>query len=200
MSLRDARREATRRAIADAARDLLEEGGADALTFRAIADRVGVSVGTVVNHAGSKAQLVVHLLMEEITTAIDKRAPTDPKAPLIEQLVDRFTPFLEQYAARPSLARRTIMEVTFAPDDAYAPYLALTLDFVAELAGWLEASGRLRPYVMPMVAARTLFDAYLGVVILFLRTDPPVVEVGRSALRGSFEGLMPVLFEPLPEG
>jgi len=195
MSLRDQRREATRRAIAEAARDLLEERGADALTFRAIARRVGVSVGTVVNHAGTKAQLVVGLLVEDISAAMERqsKAPV-PDLPL-ERLVATFRPFFENYAARPSLARHTILEVAFAADEAFMPYLELTLRFVGQLATTLEQEGRLHPHVSPMVAARVLFDTYIGVVVLFLRAEEPDVEAGTAALRGSFEALMPVLFE-----
>jgi AcrR family transcriptional regulator len=196
VSLRKQQREATRRAIADAARDLLEEHGAEALTFRAIAERAQVSVGTVVNHAGNKARLVVGLLVEDLAGVMERTRTLDAQAPLLDQLIERFRGFFGVYAARPALARRTILEVAFAPDDAYTPYLELTVRFVTELAAWLQEDGRLHPHVPPLVAARVLFDTYIGVIVLFLREDQPDIELGLAALRGSFEPLLPVLFVP----
>ena len=72
--------------------------------------------------------------------------------------------------------------------------MQLTISYVTELAGWLEAEGVLHPHVPALVAAKMLFDTYLGVIVLFLRQQPPDVDMGLATLRGSFAGLMPVLF------
>jgi AcrR family transcriptional regulator len=148
----------------------------------------------VVNHAGSKAQLVVGLLVEDLSRAMD--APIQGPLPTgrAGRLAGRFRAFFELYAERPDLARRTILEVAFAPTDAFAPYLALTLRFVAELASWLEAEEPLRPHVPSWVAARVLFDTYIGVVVLYLREERPDPEAGLSALQAAFVPLVSVLF------
>lgn len=61
------RREETARPILDAAADLLAEQGHRGLTFRAIADRAGVTLGMVVHHCGTRGELLrdaLHRLYE----------------------------------------------------------------------------------------------------------------------------------------
>ncbi len=153
-------------------------------------------MGTVANHAWSKAQLVVGLLVEDISAAIERQS----KAPLhelpLERLVATFPPFCEMHAARPPLARHTILEVAFAPDEAFTPYLELTLRFVGQLAASPEQEGRPPP---PTCAPRwplaCASRAYIGVGILFLRAEGPDVEAGAAAISGSLEARVPILFE-----
>lgn len=194
MSLRRRHRQQTRDAVFDAARALLDEQGVEGLTFRAIADRAGVSVGTVANHAGTKAELVVGLLVDDLGAAIAAHAAPPATDDVIADLTERFRGFFTLYARRPRLARRTVVEAAFAPPEAYAPYLALTLGFVDDLARWLDARGALRSNVPADVAARIVFDAYIGVVILYLREAAPQVDRGLAGLRATLERLRPVLF------
>lgn len=54
----------TRRALIDAAADLLEEGGAAAVTLRAVGERAGVSRGAPYGHFDGKAHLLAVLAAE----------------------------------------------------------------------------------------------------------------------------------------
>lgn len=66
MSLRQARKEATRRRVLDAARALFEEVGYEAATIRAIARRAGVSVGSVFTGFSCKSQVLGEVMQERL--------------------------------------------------------------------------------------------------------------------------------------
>ncbi|WP_296819548.1 TetR/AcrR family transcriptional regulator [Brevundimonas sp.] len=55
----------------DAARDLARGGGVEAVTVRAVAGRVGVSVGTVINICGTIDELVSALVERDLTTRVE---------------------------------------------------------------------------------------------------------------------------------
>jgi AcrR family transcriptional regulator len=61
-SLRDLHKDERRAQILRAARDLVADGGLDALTMRAVAQRARLSVPTVYNLVGSRADVVAALL------------------------------------------------------------------------------------------------------------------------------------------
>jgi AcrR family transcriptional regulator len=66
-TLRDARKEATRRRVLDAAHGLFEEVGYHEATIRAIAERAGVSVGGVFTSFTSKAHVLSAVMQERLT-------------------------------------------------------------------------------------------------------------------------------------
>lgn len=190
MSLREQRKADTHAQIASAARALLEERGLEGTTFRAIAQRAGVSVGTVHNYAGSKARLVVDLFVDDLEQVIAERTQTLPDVGLIAQMMHFFDGFLRLYAAHPGLSRTYIKESIFAPDDSYQRYLELSMRFVARLGDLVARSGQLRDSVDPMLAAQLLFDNYLGVVVVWLRAESPEVEAVEAMLEGRLETLL----------
>ena len=55
---------ATRRALLDAASDLLDEGGPEAVTLRAVGARAGVSRGAPYGHFADKEDLLTELAAE----------------------------------------------------------------------------------------------------------------------------------------
>ena len=62
MGLRDDQKRATRERVLEAARDLFNEVGYDETTIRAIAERAGVSVGSVFTTFASKAEVLSHVM------------------------------------------------------------------------------------------------------------------------------------------
>lgn len=66
-SLRQARKETTRRRVLAAARDLIEEIGYEAATIRAIALRAEVSVGTVFTSFSSKSHILGQVMQDRLT-------------------------------------------------------------------------------------------------------------------------------------
>jgi len=62
LGLRDEQKQATRERVLEAARDLFNEIGYDETTIRAIAERAGVSVGSVFTTFASKAEVLSHVM------------------------------------------------------------------------------------------------------------------------------------------
>jgi AcrR family transcriptional regulator len=65
-TLREGRKQATRRRVLDAARQLFEEVGFEAATIRAIARRAGVSIGAVFTGFSSKAHVLSEVMQERL--------------------------------------------------------------------------------------------------------------------------------------
>jgi len=65
--LREARKQATRQRVLDAARALFEEVGYDEATIRVIARRAGVSVGSVFTSFSSKSHVLSEVMAERLT-------------------------------------------------------------------------------------------------------------------------------------
>ncbi|HEX6860958.1 MAG TPA: TetR/AcrR family transcriptional regulator [Caulobacteraceae bacterium] len=66
MSVRERQKQATRAKVIDAARDLFDETGYEETTIRAIAQKAGVSVGSVFTTFTSKADVLGQIMAERI--------------------------------------------------------------------------------------------------------------------------------------
>lgn len=66
MGVRDTQKAATREKVLSAARDLFHEIGYDETTIRAIADRAGVSVGSVFTTFSSKADVLSQVMADRV--------------------------------------------------------------------------------------------------------------------------------------
>ena len=78
MGVRDDQKAATREKVLDAARDLFNEVGYDETTIRAIAERAGVSVGSVFTTFASKAEVLSHVMdhrLSELYAEFDRVIP-----------------------------------------------------------------------------------------------------------------------------
>ena len=80
MGVRTNQKAATRERVLEAARDLFNEVGYDETTIRAIAERAGVSVGSVFTTFASKAEVLSHVMDHRLTELYAE--------------FDRVTPFL----------------------------------------------------------------------------------------------------------
>jgi AcrR family transcriptional regulator len=65
-TLRDARKQATRRRVLEAARDLFEQVGYEDATIRDIAKAAGVSVGSVFSNFRSKSHVLTEVMQERL--------------------------------------------------------------------------------------------------------------------------------------
>lgn len=81
MGLREEQKKATRERVVRAAQDLFEEVGYEATTIRMIAERAGVSVGSVFTTFESKVDIFNHILFEKFETLF--------------QELDRISPYLK---------------------------------------------------------------------------------------------------------
>ncbi|WP_395444778.1 TetR/AcrR family transcriptional regulator [Caulobacter sp. UC70_42] len=78
MGVRTDQKAATRERVLEAARDLFNEVGYDETTIRAIAERAGVSVGSVFTTFASKAEVLSHVMnhrLAELYAELDHVAP-----------------------------------------------------------------------------------------------------------------------------
>ncbi|MDB5455335.1 MAG: TetR family transcriptional regulator, partial [Caulobacter sp.] len=66
MGVRDDQKRATRERVLEAARDLFNDVGYDETTIRAIAERAGVSVGSVFTTFASKAEVLSHVMIARL--------------------------------------------------------------------------------------------------------------------------------------
>ena len=78
MGVREEQKAATREKVLEAARDLFNEIGYDETTIRAIAERAGVSVGSVFTTFASKAEVLSHVMnhrLGELYAEFDRVIP-----------------------------------------------------------------------------------------------------------------------------
>jgi len=66
VGVRDEQKQATRERVLEAARDLFNETGYEETTIRAIAERAGVSVGSVFTTFASKAEVLSHVMQRRL--------------------------------------------------------------------------------------------------------------------------------------
>lgn len=78
MGVRDEQKQATREKVLEAARDLFNDTGYEETTIRAIAERAGVSVGSVFTTFASKAEVLSHVMdrrLGELYAEFDRVVP-----------------------------------------------------------------------------------------------------------------------------
>jgi len=78
VGVRDEQKQATREKVLEAARDLFNETGYEETTIRAIAERAGVSVGSVFTTFASKAEVLSHVMdkrLGELYAEFDRVVP-----------------------------------------------------------------------------------------------------------------------------
>jgi AcrR family transcriptional regulator len=104
---RRARNSLTRAEIVEAAREVLREGGIEAFTIRAVADRLGASAMSLYNHVESKEEVLdaaLDGLLLELQLADD---PTRPAADVLVEHAERHLAHLRANRwAIPALFRR----------------------------------------------------------------------------------------------
>ncbi len=108
MTRRDMRREATKAAVLESARAVFLEAGFEGTTIKMIADKAGVSPGTVLNAEPSKAALLVAILRREyelMSESVERMEAvlsgnaSDRLNALLHQMLDGHTRHTELFAA-----------------------------------------------------------------------------------------------------
>ena len=199
MTRRDLRREATKASVTEAARRVFLERGYDGATIKSIADAAGVSPGTVLNAAPSKAALLMEILSEEYQ-AIGDSADRLASA-LSGRLTDRLSALLqismEAQARHPELFAAAIGHAWLVDEADAENHLApMELGWGAVRRALQEAaaSGEIRADADIETAVALLQDAYLGV---FRRNRVDGLDTAKASemmgerLRLIFDGLAP---------
>lgn len=177
---RDVESEATRRAILDAAEDLLATVGEDGLSIREVCARAGVTAPTIYHHFGDKAALVARVVEDcfaDFGNAFAHRAaPADP----VEALRWSFDRYVEYGLRHPTHYRLMFGQRLARPSPAgLASYDGLRRRITA-----IADAGRLRA---PLEDATAAFWASVhGVTSLlisqFWTPENPAIALVRDAM------------------
>ncbi|MDC3962266.1 TetR/AcrR family transcriptional regulator [Polyangium jinanense] len=174
--------EATRRAILDAAAELLAEAGAERLSIREVCARAGVTAPTVYHHFGDKDGLVLQVLEDSFTAfvqtvdALDK--PRDP----IEALARAWDGYVAYGVAHPMHYRIMFMHRLARA----TPIPAATAAFqrLVDVVSAAEAEGLLVPPLEE--ACKAFWSSMHGVTSLIasghLPPDTPASALVRDAV------------------
>ncbi|MGH7857296.1 MAG: TetR/AcrR family transcriptional regulator, partial [Candidatus Binatia bacterium] len=153
--------EATRRAILDAAEELIARHGEEGLSIREVCARAGVTPPTIYHHFGDKASLVERVVDEcfaEFDRSFARRAaPTDP----VERLRWGLDRYVEYGLAHP-VHYRLMFEQRHRP----TPGGMASYDILRRQVAAIAAAGRLGPPVEDATAA--LWSAVHGVTSLLI--------------------------------
>ena len=140
-------KEATRKAVVDAAREEFERVGFDAANLRTIAARAGVSVGTVLHHSGEKRDLLHAALFDDLEVTITRVLSELGDGPLEAQLGRLTRGVFRYYLRRPELSRALLKESLFAEGpwaSRFTAQVGQTHGAVATLAAQAMERGELR--------------------------------------------------------
>ena len=172
--------EATRRAILNAAEQLLASGGEEALSIREVCVRAGVTPPTVYHHFGDKAALVDRVV-DDCFAAFDgsfagRTAPDDP----VEGLRWGFDRYVEYGLAHPTHYRLMFLR----SHERKTPAGLASYDRLRRVVATIEAAGRLGASLEDATAA--LWSGMHGATSLliagFWQPDSPAIALVRDAL------------------
>jgi len=169
LTRRDLRREATKASVIEAARKVFLDKGYEGATIKAIADVAGVSPGTVLNAAPSKAALLVEILKDEYESIGDSADRLE--AALSGAVVDRLTALVqvhvEAQARHPELFAAAIGHSWLWTDPVYEEtYTQMDRSWasVGRVLARGKETGELQADLDVEAATRLLQDAFLGTV------------------------------------
>lgn len=168
----------TKAEVLAAARALFAERGFDGATARAVAERAGVSVGTVFVHYKDKQALLEACLEDHIEKVLDDAFATVPDTGVVGELVYVATRLFESYGRDPDLAIVLVKESVFSlPDESGERVHGGQL---RRFQGWLQdrltlavERGELSPGTDPSLVFFSFFSFYLSVLAAALRRDVP---------------------------
>lgn len=167
--------------ILNAAADILEQHGVEALTTRAVCEAAGVTAPTLYHHFGDKDGLLRAVVARGVQQFMtEKRANRRTNDPLAD-LRRGWEGWIDFAVQRPRLFR-LMVESTRSDQSASQQAFVLMHGIVARLA----AEGRLVTDVE--TAARTIWAASNGVLALFMQGTPAKDIKASSALM--FEALI----------
>jgi AcrR family transcriptional regulator len=177
---REVSSEATRRAILDAAGELLGTGGEAGLSIREVCARAGVTPPTVYHHFGDKAALVDRIV-EDCFTEFDQEAATrTPPSDPVEALRWAADGYLRYGVAHPTHYRLMFQQRPARP----SPAGLSSYDRLRRLVTAIAGAGRLVPPIEEATAAFwcTVHGVTSLVIAGFLEPDAPSVALVRDAM------------------
>lgn len=104
----------TRRAVLDAARDLIAEHGVDEMSMRKLAERAGVAVGTLYNQFEDRKGVLVAIIvagLDELDAELDA-GPSSAPIDGVRQLIDGFD---RRFEREPEIWRPVLAAIKAGP-------------------------------------------------------------------------------------
>lgn len=184
---------ATREAIIGAARELLDEGGPEALTLPAVSERADVAVQTIYNRVGGRDALlmtVAERAMEANRVYLDAAYAKPGSA--VQRVLGAAEAYVRFAKERPHEFR--LLTQTSSGSPAFERIADLLDEETGRLAGAIAdgiAEGDVRPDIDPRTTATVLWAAMSGVIALSWRADRH---------RADPDALLPLLATAVGEG
>lgn len=167
--------------ILNAAADLLERDGAEALTTRAVCQAAGVTAPTLYHHFGDKAGLLRAVVARGVAQFMGlKRANRQTRDPIVD-LRRGWDGWIAFAIERPNLFRLMVESTRSDPSSSQEAFAIMR-----RTVERLHADGRLKTDLE--TAVRTIWAASNGVLTLFMQgTSPKNIKPTSDLL---FEALM----------
>lgn len=172
-------REATWRAILDAAEAVAAAEGASNASLQAIAERAGVAVGTIYNHFQDKEELLAALFArrrEELYAEIDRTTKAHVREPFAEQLDAFVATVFEYFDSRRAFLRLAVESekpaIVKGEDGRRHPAMRQLHDRAERIVRIGLREKKLRDGEPPLLAA-VLVSIVRGVLILLAHGDQP---------------------------
>lgn len=185
----------TRAKVLEAARSSFEALGYEGTTIATVAERAGVSVGTVMGHFPDKSALVAAAFHDAIEEVVQEALQTMPEGPLVTRLLHMSGLLYRFYGRDPALSAALVRETTFMEGPAMDP---LTAQIGRQFA-WLgqelaaaQARGEVAPDLDPRVAVLGYWADYYLVLLMGLRGE----RLGLDAQLGLLGGLLRMRLRP----
>ncbi|MGE4421121.1 MAG: TetR/AcrR family transcriptional regulator [Pseudodesulfovibrio sp.] len=165
-----------RRAILDAAVDLMIEKGFRSMTMRAVARKAGIGDATIYNYFPTKESLVQGYYMEALETAVRTLSEVEnfDGFDLRERLQALFETILEGYLADREFVSETFSSVFFRPvpaDRGVRAIRARFLEIATEQFEAAEESGELPDLMLKELVYHCLWDYFVAVTLYWLKDD-----------------------------
>jgi AcrR family transcriptional regulator len=171
------RKEATARAVLEAARAEFERVGFERANIRAIARRARVSAGTVIHHHGDKRELLHAALFDDLERTLDGALARMNAGPTLEAQLSALTAAMfAYYDKRPQLSRTMLKESLFADEPWAGRFSAQVGRVHAAIARQVHAAierGELTSHVDPRLVGAAYFSFFYFALIAWVQGGLP---------------------------
>jgi AcrR family transcriptional regulator len=189
------RREKSER-IRAAATSLFHKRGYRQTTVHAIAAAAKVAPGTLFLYAADKRDLLLQIVNDELDLLTgDAFSGVDHEAPVVDQLIQLFSPRYDYWCVDPELSLVALAEAMVAQPGDEQPQSQFTRyhrrrDSLAgglrDLLAEQQQRGRLRAGDDPMLLAELCMSIHLSVIRAWLQGPAPATAAAVSQLRALF--------------
>jgi AcrR family transcriptional regulator len=175
--------------IKRAARRLFGRKGFEATTTREIAAAADIGAGTLFLYAGTKEDLLVMIVREEVGREVAAAFAAMARRPLRDQLMQVFGAMIVHHERNVGLARVFVKELPFVQDRRHG-VAAFMRDLLGRTAGLIEDAqrrGELRADVPAFALAQNLFALYFSYLQKWLGAEAMPREQRDASLHAALE-------------